>query len=158
MPEVVRLHGGAAAANAQGMSQQAKIAAALTRAGITKPEAWSAAGVPYGGLAVEDNPQPAAGRMGAEEFSRNESFEGSFISRDPVSRNHTEISGFDRGFDRTPPVVLMKGENDPTFVISFRSQKEFLGALAWRSAGIICGGAAITVLGFYMLLAQMGLL
>jgi hypothetical protein len=32
-----------------------KIAAALTRAGITKPEAWSAAGVPYQTVEVDEN-------------------------------------------------------------------------------------------------------
>jgi hypothetical protein len=47
----------------------------------------------------------------------------------------------------------MKGANDPTFVISFRSQKEFVGALTWKSAGMVWGGSAITLLGLYMLLA-----
>jgi len=61
-------------------------------------------------------------------------------------------------FSLTPPVVLMKGANDPTFIISFRSQKEFVGALAWKSAGMIWGGSAIILLGLYMLLAQMGLI
>jgi hypothetical protein len=49
----------------------------------------------------------------------------------------------------------MKGANDPTFVISFRSQKEFVSALAWKSAAMAWGGAAITLLGLYTLLAQM---
>jgi hypothetical protein len=61
-------------------------------------------------------------------------------------------------FNLTPPVVLMKGANHPTFVISFRSQKEFVSALAWKSAAMVWGGAAITLLGLYMLLAQMELL
>jgi hypothetical protein len=51
----------------------------------------------------------------------------------------------------------MKGANDSTFVISFRSQKEFVIALAWKSAGMVWGGAAIMLLGFYMLLMQSGL-
>jgi hypothetical protein len=42
-PQVITLYGGPAAASASEMTQQGKIAAALTRAGITKPEAWSAA-------------------------------------------------------------------------------------------------------------------
>jgi hypothetical protein len=50
----------------------------------------------------------------------------------------------------------MKGDNDPTFVISFRSQKEFALALGWKSSAMIWGGAAITLLGIYMLLAQTG--
>jgi hypothetical protein len=44
------------------------------------------------------------------------------------------------------------------FVISFRSQKEFLSTLGWKSAAMVWGGAAIALLGLYMLLAQMGLL
>ena len=59
-------------------------------------------------------------------------------------------------FDLTPPVVLMKGTNHPTFVISFRSQKESVITLAWQSAAMIWGGAAITLLGLYTLWTQWG--
>jgi len=52
----------------------------------------------------------------------------------------------------------MKGANHSTFVISFRSQKEFVTALAWKSTAMVWGGATITLLGLYMLLAQMELL
>jgi hypothetical protein len=48
----------------------------------------------------------------------------------------------------------MKGDHDPAFVISFRSQKEIAIALAWKSSVMIWGGAAITLLGLYTLLAQ----
>ena len=145
--QIVRLYGGANSSSAQGMSQQAKIAAALTRAGITKPEAWSAAGIPYGGLAVEENPTPAPFRTGPPQSSANESSEGPYSDDDQPEPS---------SLNPAPPVVLMKGANDPTFVISFRSQKEFVSALAWKSAGMISGGIAITLLGLYMLLAQMG--
>ncbi|MGA9900522.1 MAG: hypothetical protein WBQ39_01190, partial [Terriglobales bacterium] len=105
-----------------------KIAAALTRAGITKPEAWAAAGVAYQSAVVEEQ-TPAATLSEAESPD----------------------------FNLNPPVVLMKGTNDPTLVISVRSQKEFVSALGWRSTAMVWGGAAITVLGIYMLLAQMAL-
>jgi hypothetical protein len=136
-PQIIRLATGPAPSSTQEMSQQAKIAAALTRAGITKPEAWSAAGIPYQGVAVDE--------MAASEASPNE-----------VSRYEDQSESAD--FNLTPPVVLMKGENDSTFVISFRSQKEFVSALAWKSAAMVWGGAAITLLGLYTLLAQMELL
>jgi hypothetical protein len=45
--------------------------------------------------------------------------------------------------------------NDSRFVISFRSQKEFVAALGWKAAAMVWGGAAITLLGVYVLLAQM---
>jgi hypothetical protein len=142
-PQIIRLAAGAAASSSQQMGQQAKIAAALTRAGITKPAAWSAAGVPYQSVAVEENAPPAT------------------ISARSEVRLHEAPLGEDQpassDFNLTPPVVLMKGANNPTFVISFRSQKEFVSALAWKSAAMVWGGAAITLLGLYMLLAQMEL-
>jgi len=148
-PQVIKLHSGADPSTTQEMSQQAKIAAALTRAGITKPEAWSAAGVPYQNVALEENAPPAP--VSARD-------EGCL----PEDRPHEDRRREDRpglsGFNLTPPVVLMKGANDPTFVISFRSQKEFVSALAWKSAAMVWGGAAITLLGLYTLLAQMELL
>jgi len=147
--QVIRLQSGVDPSTTPEMSQQAKIAAALTRAGITKPEAWSAAGVPHQSVAVQENapPEPVSGpdEQSLPEDRRHE---------DHRSEDQPEPSGF----NLTPPVVLMKGANDPTFVISFRSQKEFVSALAWKSGAMVWGGAAITLLGLYMLLAQMELL
>jgi hypothetical protein len=140
--QVIKLANGEAPSTTQEMSQQAKIAAALTRAGITKPEAWSAAGVPYQTIAVEENAPPAP----------------VFVDNSAHNSAHDEVQPKPSDFNLTPPVVLMKGENNPTFVISFRSQKEFVSALAWKSAAMVWGGAAITLLGLYVLLAQMELL
>ncbi|MGB8009318.1 MAG: hypothetical protein WCF48_19485, partial [Terriglobales bacterium] len=57
-------------------------------------------------------------------------------------------------FNLAPPVVLMKGAKDASFVISFRSQKEFALALAGKSTLMLSAGAAVTLLGVYVLLAQ----
>ena len=141
-PQIIRLAHGPARSSTQEMTQQAKIAAALSRAGITKPEAWSAAGVPYQTIAVEENAPPAP--VFADNGAHNSA--------------HDEAQPKPSDFNLTPPVVLMKGENNPTFVISFRSQKEFVSALAWKSAAMVWGGATITLLGLYMLLLQMELL
>jgi E3 Ubiquitin ligase len=141
-PEVIQLSSGPAPTSTRDMSQQSKIAAALTRAGITKPEAWSAAGVPYLAIAVEEN-----------ELSTPVAVPNPHLAGESPHAEQPKPSEF----NLTPPVVLMKGTNDPTFVISFRSQKEFVVALAWKSAAMIWGGAAITLLGVYMLLAQMQL-
>jgi E3 Ubiquitin ligase len=142
-PQVIRLQSGAAPTSTQEMSQQAKIAAALNRAGITRPEAWSAAGAPYQSIAVEEN-APLTSDRRLEESRQSE--------------GHDEDRPKPSGFNLTPPVVLMKGENDSTFVISFRSQKEIVNGLAWKSAAMICGGVAIALLGFYMLFVQVELL
>jgi hypothetical protein len=148
-PQIIKLPGGEAPSTTQEMSQQAKIAAALTRAGITKPEAWSAAGVPYQAIAVDESasPMPVSAPSEARQHE----------ARQHEARQH-EDQPKPSDFNLTPPVVLMKGSNDPTFVISFRSQKEFASALAWKSAAMVWGGAAITLLGLYVLLAQMELL
>jgi hypothetical protein len=138
-PQIIRLPNGSTPSTTQEMSQQAKIVAALNRAGITKAEAWSAAGVPYQTIAVAENAPPAPVSAPAEERQHEEQPKPS-------------------DFNLTPPVVLMKGANDPTFVISFRSQQEFVSALAWKSTAMVWGGAAITLLGLYMLLLQMELL
>ena len=140
-PQIIRLASSADPSTTQEMSQQAKIAAALARAGITKPEAWSAAGVPYQNVAVEENAPPATNSANAE------------ARLDEARLREDQAKPSD--FNLTPPIVLMKGANNPTFVISFRSQKEFVSALAWKSAAMVWGGAAITLLGLYTLLAQM---
>ena len=158
-PEIIRLYGGEDASRAQGMSQQAKIAAALTRAGITRPEAWSAAGIPYQQLAVDEHPPLAPLGDGSKESSESATVRRGSSSRDQSSQDQSSQDESEPStFILNSPVVLMKGANDSTFVISFRSQKEFVIALAWKSAGMVWGGAAIMLLGFYMLLAQRALL
>ena len=113
-PQVVKLSSGPFPTSTHEMSQQQKIAAALTRAGITRPEAWAVAGVPYDGtssqpVAVQDGSQFGAATLSVQG-GVNASLRNANGGSDP---------------DLTPPVVLTKGTNDPTFVISFRSQKEF---------------------------------
>ncbi len=135
-PQIIRLSPDSAPSTTPAMSQQARIAAALTRAGITKPEAWSAAHVPYANVTVEENTPPEAISTPADE-----------------ARQADQPKPSD--FDLAPPVVLMKGANHPTLVISFRSQKESAIALGWKSTAMIWGGAAITLLGLYTLWVQM---
>jgi E3 ubiquitin ligase len=146
VPQIIKLSGGAAPTSTREMTQQAKIAAALTRAGITKPEAWSAAGVPYQAVAVEENAPPAPVSAYAEAGPNGARQNGARQNEDQAKPSN---------FNLTPPVVLMKGANNPTFVISFRSQKEFVSTLAWKSVAMIWGGAAIALLGLYMLWAQL---
>ncbi len=52
----------------------------------------------------------------------------------------------------------MKGTTDPTFVISYHSSKELATGLGWKSFAMIWGGAAIMMIGVYVLLAHKGLL
>ena len=135
-PEVVQLSEPAPPAPSGDMTQQSRIAAALTKAGITNPAAWEAAGVPYrkrevaprvSQVSVNGHPHPAQ----PEEHP---------------------------AFDLLPPVVLMQGKNDPSFLISWRSQHDLIRTLAWKSAAMIWGGAGLTLLGLYVVLAQLQLL
>jgi hypothetical protein len=151
-PQVINLYGGASPSSALGMTQQAKIAAALTRAGITKPEAWSAAGVPYQSVAVHENSRVGPLQVRSIAYSAELPLENT-----STGANSSQGQSNPSSFNLSPPVVLMKGENDPTFVISYRSQKEFVSALAWKSMGMVWGGAAILLLGLYMLVLQLEL-
>lgn len=162
-PEVVRLGSAAAASSTREMTQQEKIAAALTRAS-GNPEAWSFDGILDAPVAVEKT-GPSATVFSSSEIRQSEMLmhEGPTdgLRPDETPRNelplknsHAESSDF----DLAPPVVLMKGAGDPTFVISFRSQKEIVGATTWKAAFVVCGGTAIALLGLYELCVQLALL
>ena len=56
------------------------------------------------------------------------------------------------GFDLRPPVVLMKGANNKTFLISWRSQREIVHSLGWKCALMIGGGPALALASLYVLL------
>ena len=55
-------------------------------------------------------------------------------------------------FDPHPPVVLMKGTNNKTFLISWRSQKEVARSLGWKCTLMIWGGPALALLCLYFFL------
>jgi len=61
-------------------------------------------------------------------------------------------------FDPRPPTVLMQGTNNPAFFISWRSQKDVLKSLGWKSAALIWGGPALTLLCLYIVFAHFDLL
>ena len=133
--EVVRLSPIAMPASTEDMSQQSKIAAALSKAGIASAAAW----------------QPAVVRCGSAVQEAGARVEKISINVDKPSMMETP-------FNLTPPVVLMKGENNPAFLISWRSQKDLVRRLAWKSAAMIWCGGALTLLALYVLLQQFELL
>jgi hypothetical protein len=110
------------------MTQQQKIAAALMKAGISNPAAWTAARV---------TPTPVA----------NHGPHGS-----PESCAPNLQASPPEGFDPHPPVVLMKGTNNPTFLISWRSQRDLARSLGWKCTLMIWGGPALALLSLYGLL------
>lgn len=109
-------------------AQQAKVSAALIKAGISNPAAWAAAGVastpPVKAVAVASNGTAAAPAV--------------------------------EQFDLHPPTVLMQGTHDRAFFISWRSQREVVSSLGWKSGLMIWGGPALTLVSVYMLAAMLG--
>jgi E3 Ubiquitin ligase len=116
------------------MTQQQKVAAALLKAGISSPAAWAAAGVPAAGMAHQ----------------------GVQVLADPaIAPTGDDGSNPDSGanvFNPHPPVVLMRGTNNKTFLISWRSQQEVASSLGWKCALMIWGGPALALLSLYFLL------
>jgi hypothetical protein len=126
------------------MTQQGKIAAALNRAGITKPEEWALAGasVPEAspqGIAVENGWQP-------EADSKPEA--------PAVAANGQPKPDKGSGFNPAPPLVLMKGADKAAFAISSPSQPELVSSPGWKAVAMVVGGAGLTVLGLCVLLLE----
>jgi E3 Ubiquitin ligase len=120
--QVIQLSPPASANKAVEMTQQQKVAAALMKAGISNPAAWSAGGVTLSAPAVA------------------------------VCNASNENGLAVTNFDRHPQVVLMKGKNNPTFLVSWRSQYELARSLGWRCTLMIWGGPALALLCLYVLL------
>lgn len=129
-PEVVRLSEPAPSLPVTAMTQQQKIAAALSKAGISNPAAWT----------VAQSAAAAAPSVAA-------------VAATLESRPRAEEAG---AFDLHPPVVLMKGNHEPTFLISWRSQRDVVASLSWKSSLMIWGGPVLAILSVYLLLAHFG--
>ena len=121
-------------AKAQAVPQQ-KVADALLKAGISNPAAWAAAGVTSGGMGVTVIEDPLAARTSIDAGGQP----GSAVQAG--------------GFDPHPPVALMKGTNNPTFLISWRSQKEIARSLGWKCTLMIWGGPSLALLSLYFFLS-----
>jgi len=133
--EVTRLTSGSGPTETDDVTQQQKISAALLKAGISNPAAWSAAGLPAAhngpGVMVLTVPEPANGHG---------------------SPSNASSSDQANGFDLHPPVVLRKGSNNKTFLISWRSQQEVARSLGWKCALMIWGGPALALISLYFFL------
>jgi hypothetical protein len=114
------------AAKQPGELERQKVANAMLRAGISNPAAWAAAGVAPDGTPVV------------------KSSGGLAVIADPKSAENN-------GFEAKPPVVLMKGQNNKTFLISWRSQQEIARSLEWKCTLMIWGGPALALVSLYVL-------
>ena len=140
-PRIIRLSQTDASVPAAQMTQQQKIAAALMKAGASNPSAWSAAGID-----VKHAPEPAIARI--ETLTLQPSSAASATGESEV-----EVAG---GFDLHPPTVLMKGSQEPSFFISWRSRRELASPLRWKSSLMLGGGPALILSSAYFLLRYFG--
>jgi hypothetical protein len=132
--EVIRLSSGSGPGKTSDMNQQQKITAALLKAGISSPAAWAAAGVTAAGVATPGGVQVLA---------------------DPTTAapsGNADSATQTNAFDPHPPVVLMKGTNNKTFLISWRSQQEVARSLGWKCLLMIWGGPALALVSLYFFL------
>jgi hypothetical protein len=106
------------------VAQQQKVTAALMKAGITNPAAWAAAGVTNAATATSTSASVGGGAAAAPAQDQ---------------------------FDLHPSAVLMKGAHDPAFFISWRSQRDVVNSLSWKSTLMIWGGPALTLLSVYFM-------
>jgi hypothetical protein len=127
--EVIRLSNPAQTSDSSAMTQQQRVATALMKAGITNPAAWAVAGV-----------DSATTSSGSSSSSGSAAAVGIAME----------------GFDPNPPVVLMKGSHNPAFFMSWRSQRDVVRSLGWKSALMIWGGPALTLLSVFIFLEHFG--
>jgi hypothetical protein len=113
------------------MRQPQRVAAALIKAGITSPTARAAA-----------EADPSIPPLGSSSGSLKAAAAGVALEE----------------FDPHPPVVLMKGSHCPAFFISWRSQRDVVQSLGWKSALMIWGGPALNLLSLYIVLRHFELL
>jgi hypothetical protein len=127
-------------------AQREKVAAAMMKAGITNPAAWAAAGV------------MGAGAVSASLSGSSSSAASSSASSGSAGAGVAAAAEQAPEFDLHPPVVLMKGAHNPAFFISWQSQRAVVQSLGWKSAAMIWGGPALTLVCVYYLAARAGLL
>jgi hypothetical protein len=113
------------------MRQPQREAAALSQAGINRPAAWAAA-------EADSSMPPLSSSSGTAEAAAS----GVALEE----------------FDPHPSVVLMKGSHSPAFFISWRSQRDVVQSLGWKSALMIWGGPALSLLSLYIVLRHFELL
>jgi len=135
-PEIIRLSGETGPLPVTEMTQQQKIAAALTKAGLHNPTSWTGTSL---GKPTSKAPHANSVAEVAPVFEQK------------------PINGVSEVYDLHPPVVLMKGTHEPTFFISWRSQRDVVRLPNWKSVLLIWGGPALVLASVCFLLALMRL-
>ena len=123
--KIIYLSSGNAPVPANEMTQQQKIAAALAKSGMFST-AWTS-----GTRQAERKPASVPQTATA------------------IEEKHSPIDI--TGFDLHPPVVMMKGSQEPTFFISWKSQRDAANSLGWEVAAMIWGSPLLVLVCVYFL-------
>ena len=131
-PEIVWLSDTTRPANAAEMTQQGRIAAALTKAGIRQSETWEAAGI--SSQEAENQPTPQISRFLVGGISHGKAESGQGLA----------------------PLVLRKCESNPTLLVSWQSRREAIRSLRRKTLALVCGGGGLILASVYVLLSHLG--
>ena len=134
-PEIIRLASGPVPQSTSQMSQQAKIAAALAKAGLSTPDMWATG---EGGLQAVNSLIDSNSRS---EQSQSNSTSHSAISTPALARAMATA---------TTTMTMMKGPDDTTFIIS--NQLGNPTSLSWKFVALVLAGSTLTTLSLYVLL------
>lgn len=149
--EVIRLSADAARLPVTEMSQQQKIAAALAKSGSLAIHTWP----------LQNASTNSVSNSNCEADVSPKSVSGSSTplatSCAPAATEVAEkrIVSASTGFDLHPPVVLMKGSDEPTFFISWRSQRGLVTSLDWKSQLPMWGSPALVLACIYLLVIHL---
>lgn len=166
LQRIIRLSAGAAPVPATQMTQQQKIAAALAKARVMDwagGESKSQGALPVLSLepakssdapAGSVSPAPRGNGADAPQNAGLPSLTPAIAHSAPsVALVDQKRGPYDAsGFDLHPPVILMKGSNEPTFFISWRSQRDVVKTLNWKSTLLIWGCPALVLGCVYVLI------
>lgn len=163
LQQIIRLSAGAAPVPATQMTQQQTIAAALAKARTMGTISGTGDGSNHEATAPVLSPAPAQVQASTPSVSQTTGGNGAVapqkpgpLAMAPLIPQPSPISPaavaeqkrlpYDpTGFDLHPPVVLMKGSNEPTFFVSWRSQRDVVNTLNWKSTLLIWGCPALVL-------------
>jgi hypothetical protein len=138
-PQIIRLASGTAPQSTAHMSQQAKIAAALARAGLATPDMWATG---EGGLQAINSLIDSHSRIAQSPPDPNPDASATpALALTPTTTVTTTMT----------TMIMTKGPDDPTFIISNHAPAKPT-ALGWKSVALVLAGSTLTTLSLYVLL------
>jgi len=146
-PEIIRLASGSASTCTTQMTQQEKIAAALSRAGLARDDVWAAAencAPCISSIVVAEERQPRAGAA----------LQTATATPNPAASQAEDDAVL--APVPAPRLSFAKGATDSKFVISNRAEPDY-PTLEYKAVALVVVGSGLSVFGLYFLLLGHGL-